>query len=647
MARQAFLCHKFIQDWKDEAFTVLTRAYPQLTRDQIDEKLNEMIEKRLVNPKATIHNNYAHKKMVTNLLSVVDWIDQYKPILGGFGCFYKNQNQEINPFGMMLDKFLTLRKEIKGLLKIYPDTSEEYADADRGQLNEKVNANAGYGCLGAPTSQYFNLYTAQSITATGQSLISTTNSTFEYFLSNNNPFFDMNDCLQFLSNVLKDQKTMDGSFLEYQDLDKVTDYICGLFFNKRDCNREIIYKLLSGCTQDELNRIYYKNNLYEFVKLKPIDKIIKYIFNNVSIFQDPNKVPKEIQQPLQELWMYLDEFVAYRSFAFDRIERLKTKERHTVTTIDTDSNMLCLLKWIEYCDENIIPYTKAQDNDLDETIFIAVNVMAYIVTQLVTELLKIYTDRANILPEYAHRINMKNEFLFSLQLLADVKKRYITLVLLREGKMMENPKPDVKGFDFVKSSTSEETKEIFMQFIDKHILKPKEINIAGLMRDLIGFENDIKASLLRGEKKYLTPFQSKDPSAYADPYRQQQVLACIAWDVMYPELEIQHPDACFIVKVKMEKLSDIEGLKEKEPEIYNRLVRYIYNSDVEKLRKKGVYVVAIPSVIDTVPEWLREYMDVSSMTNKILNKIYPLLKSLGIKVGKNSKRAYKSNMIQF
>ena len=131
--------------------------------------------------------------------------------------------------------------------------------------------------------------------------------------------------------------------------------------------------------------------------------------------------------------------------------------------------MLCLLKWIEYCDENIIPYTKSKDNDLDETIFIAVNVMAYIVTQLVTELLAIYTDTANILPEYAGRINMKNEFLFSLQLLADVKKRYITLVLLREGKMMENPKPDVKGFDFVKSSTSEETKNIFMELIDKHI----------------------------------------------------------------------------------------------------------------------------------------------------------------------------------
>lgn len=642
-----FLKHKFIKDWKDEAFNILTRSYPHLSREQIDEKLNKMIEKKLVNPQASIHNNYANKRLNIDLLSVVDWIDQYKPILGGFGCFYKNQNQEINPFGMMLDKFLKLRKEIKGLLKIYPDTSEEYADADRGQLNEKVNANAGYGCLGAPTSQYFNLYTAQSITATGQSLISTTNSTFEYFLSNNNPFYDMNDCLQFISNVLKDPKTMDGSFLENQDREKVIDYICTLFFNKRDCKREIISTVIYGCTQDEVNRIYYKNNIYEFVKLKPIDKIIRYIFDNVNIFQDPNKVPKEIQEPLHQLWEYLDEFVAYRSFAFDRIERLKTKERHTVTTIDTDSNMLCLLKWIEYCDENIIPYTKSKDNDLDETIFIAVNVMAYIVTQLVTELLAIYTDNANILPEYAGRINMKNEFLFSLQLLADVKKRYITLVLLREGKMMENPKPDVKGFDFVKSSTSEETKNIFMELIDKHILKPKEINIAGMMRDLISFENDIKASLMRGEKKYLTPFQSKDPSAYADPYRQQQVLACIAWDVMYPDQEIQHPDACYIAKVNMKKISDIESLKETEPEIYDRLVKHIFNSPVEKLRKKGVYVVAIPSVIDTVPEWLRPYLDISTMTNKVLSKIYPLLKSLGIKIGKNSKRAYKSNMLQF
>ena len=642
-----FLKHKFINDWKDEAFRILTRSYPHLTREQIDNKLNEMIDRQLVNPQATMHNNYADKKMTLSLLSVVDWIDTYKPIIGGFGCFYKNQKQELNPFGLMLDKFLTSRKQIKALLKVYDEDSDDYADSDRKQLTEKQNANSGYGCLGAPTSQFFNLYTAQSITATGQSLISTTNSTFEYFLSNNNPFFDMNDCLQFISNCLKDEKHLSSDFLEDQSVEKVVKYLSTLFFNKKDCKEEILYKLISGCTQEDINRIYYKNNLYEFIKLKPIDKIIKYIFNNVTVFQDPNKVPDSIIKPLDDLWAYLDEFVAYRSFAFDRIERLKTKERHTVTTIDTDSNMLCLLKWIEYCDENIIPVTKSKDNDLDETIFIAVNVMAYIVTKLVTELLDIYTTEANILPEYAPRINMKNEFLFSLQLLADVKKRYITLVLLREGKKFANAKPDVKGFDFVKSSTSNETKELYMELIDKHILTPKEINISGLLTDLIKFENEIKDSLLKGEKKYLTPFSSKDPAAYADPYRQQQVLACIAWDVMYPDLEIQHPDAAYIVKVKMEKESDIEPLKETQPEIYNNLMKGIYRSPVEKLRNKGVYVVAIPSVIDTVPEWLIPYMDIGTMTNNILNKIYPLLNSLGIVVAKNSKRAYKSNMLQF
>ena len=103
-------------------------------------------------------------------------------------------------------------------------------------------------------------------------------------------------------------------------------------------------------------------------------------------------------------------------------------------------------------------------------------------------------------------------------------------------------------------------------------------------------------------------------------------------------------------EVKVSKLALEQAklsLDKTEPEIYDRLVKHIFNSPVEKLRKKGVYVVAIPSVIDTVPEWLRPYLDISTMTNKVLSKIYPLLKSLGIKIGKNSKRAYKSNMLQF
>ena len=52
---------------------------------------------------------------------------------------------------------------------------------------------------------------------------------------------------------------------------------------------------------------------------------------------------------------------------------------------------------------------------------------------------------------------MKNEFFFSNLVLAKVKKRYLSKVLLREGNRLKKPKYDIKGFDFKKSSRLNET----------------------------------------------------------------------------------------------------------------------------------------------------------------------------------------------
>ena len=134
--------YKFLRDWKKFMSDNISRMYPDLDEEEIDEELNQMIKENCINPECEIHNNYQHRKVKLNLLEVVNWMDRVKPIIGGFGCFYKNQEEEINPPAQMVDKFLITRKKIKDLLKVYPPDSKEYADCDRNQLNEKVNANS-------------------------------------------------------------------------------------------------------------------------------------------------------------------------------------------------------------------------------------------------------------------------------------------------------------------------------------------------------------------------------------------------------------------------------------------------------------------------------------------------------------------------
>ena len=50
------------------------------------------------------------------------------------------------------------------------------------------------------------------------------------------------------------------------------------------------------------------------------------------------------------------------------------------------------------------------------------------------------------------------------------KKRYISSIKLREGNLVSPYKPDVKGFEFMKSTTSQEAKVRFDNIVRKYIL---------------------------------------------------------------------------------------------------------------------------------------------------------------------------------
>lgn len=132
----------FINDWKKYYTRLFTQMYPQLSEKELKIFLDKVLKEKLVNPDAEIHNNYIHKSIKVDLLSVIDWYEDTKPIAGGFGVFFKNQNQVLNPAAVMLNNFLTLRKSYKGKLKDYSETSYEYATFDRLQLTEKINANS-------------------------------------------------------------------------------------------------------------------------------------------------------------------------------------------------------------------------------------------------------------------------------------------------------------------------------------------------------------------------------------------------------------------------------------------------------------------------------------------------------------------------
>lgn len=637
----------FLERWKKENYKILHKMYPDISKKEIYSFLDDMINENIKNPKVIIDNNYIRKQINTDLLSTINWLENTNPIMAGHGVLYKNQHQVVNPLALMIQKFLTSRKKFKGQLRFIKDkNSYEYKTFDRKQLSEKISANSIYGTFGNVISFLFNMYTAPSVTGSGQSLISTTEQAFESFLANNTLFNSINECFTFLNNVLKEDYKIDSGFLHDVDIDKVFDRLVGNFYNYQSEYDELIYSFLNALDQDQLNKIYYKNNIYEFSMHQEILSLLLNIVRVTDEFKDPNKVPESAKPYLEELWRYYKQFVLYNHSPIDRIQRLKNDRRQVVLTIDTDSNFINLNPWVEFMFNNVINNDyRCKGRDVENLRFISVNTMAYVITNMMQSVLGRYTKDSNIPKDYRHFINIKNEFLMSRVVLTSKKKRYFSSIRLREGDEIWPEKMDVKGHEFMKSTATEETKERFIDIIKEHIIKSKNINVVDVLKEIESFESEIIQSLRDGEKKYLIPNSVKELEAYSEPLRMQGVRAVIAWNYIYPDLELELPTKVDLVKLTLTEDSELNKLRRDFPDIYKTIEENILNNPDKRISSKGLGVIAIPRNIEKIPDWIIPFIDYDTITFNVLKKFYSVLESLGLDTIKTSKKEYFSNIL--
>lgn len=152
----------------------------------------------------------------------------------------------------------------------------------------------------------------------------------------------------------------------------------------------------------------------------------------------------------------------------------------------------------------------------------------------------------------------------------------------------------------------------------------------------------------KGEKTFLTPKKCKEAAAYKMPFSEMSFRGAFAWNMIFPDMQIEFPDTVCIVPLNIYKLEDISDLEETEPEIYNNIKRYIFESKIEEVRKKALTVLAIPQNIESIPDWVRPYIDYDKIVNDNTTKMRALLESLGVQtIQTDSTTNRYSNIIQF
>lgn len=332
---------KLVNDWVDKVTDIIYKIHPDINIKEVKTILHEIVGEYKKSPKSVLHNDYLDDFNIrTDLESLYDWIEAKKPVCAGNGTFFYNQDKVDSPIGKLIDDRQSDRKMYQKIRDTFEPGSYEYRHNDMLQMEAKLKINSIYGAFGAATFQLFNLYTASATTASAQSLISTTAVAFESLLTNSVKFESIDQCLVFVDNVLNDETKLS---LDGIDMITSSDIIFrrlrgnfkqGTYKSEYD---DIILRLIKNCNEEELTRLYYKNNIYPFIETPLIRQIIIDMYNSADSYKDPYNPDERMLPHLNKLWDYFKEFVLYNHFFVERIRRLKQDTRQSVLVIDTDS----------------------------------------------------------------------------------------------------------------------------------------------------------------------------------------------------------------------------------------------------------------------------------------------------------------------
>ena len=494
------------------------------------------------------------------------------------------------------------------------------------------------------TSLIYNVNVASSVTSQGRALISTATMFFESFLANNVKFGSINEVLQFIDNIISERYIR-----KFRDIDILDQNVslndcfakvilsCGWNWVPTWDEMEIIWNVLSNLDHEDLNRIYYKNNLYEFASNRKILKLVNKMLHKLNTpLLNSLDVPEEIQDNIKYFGDLMMEYVYYRYMYIDRIDRCANMIKSVVMISDTDSCIISLDAWYRFIAEQMdgeeftianyydpnekrkpiefLPQrydynfvteeiVEAQYDFNSEVItpnknvkYSIINLLAYVLDRASNDYMIEFCKRTHSVKDNINEIGnhdlnrpckiiLKNEFTFDRLLSLDVKKNYASLMTVQEGNLIpENKQLDVKGIEaLTKSTKTESTREALKKILLEDILKAPVINQLQVIKDIIIFEKRIIQSVQSGNKEFFKPAKIKASSNYDDPMRNQGIKGAVAWNAIrqgtiLEGIDLNERNAIDIVKVTINRLT-AENIKEKYPDIYNNIIRLFDQDD--------------------------------------------------------------------
>ena len=682
--------YEIIRRYKEVMLSAIQYSFPLLSKVELEDAINYSIIKRCKNGPAVIDNNYTRQRIPdTTVLEVLDYIMSCEPIVTSSGVMFKKHKETDNPLARMIRSFVDLRTQHKKMMFQYPKGHEMFNKYNLLQLLDKLDGNATYGAIGAPTCIYYNVYVAEAVTRQGRSYISCSITLFESFLANNVKFNNLNEVITFINNVVNEEHEHVFDDRIVLERDMMLEEVFFKLMNTADITiwiptekeMSLVWEYLMGLSQHNLNRLYYKNNLYSFASLPYVSsKLVGILTKLKEPIMNPNKPPEYIIQDLEEIYELMYEYVYYHYFYIDKLERIEYMQRDICIICDTDSTIISLDAWYNF----LLEYTKGIDMNIkkekfnmvdiiesdewgdkplrkmcsivepdydydfyndeftevermcnmcnvipqDSLKYTIVNIIAYICGKLVVDYLERYSKNTLSYAEGKKcELVMKNEFYFLRALLSGSRRNYLDYQVLQEGNIIpEKERLAIMGMPINKTTLPDGIKKKFKDIILEEIIYSKDIDQIQLMKALVKMEKSIYNDIMSGGLQYYKPVNVAPLNSYDNPMGQNGIVSSMIWNKLrddgLPFINLEERNRITVIKLKVD-VKSAEKIRDKYPHTYEKLIALLNDHE---LGKKVKYIALPPDT--KVPEWVLEFVDFNQIINDNL-KNFPV-ESVGL-----------------
>ena len=548
--------------------------------------------------------------------------------------------------------------------------------------------------LGSPTSLFYNIYIAESITTQGKSWLSCAIMLFEATLANSVKFNSLNEIMVFIHNVLSekphrkydDSVILDRNIRVEEVFYKIMENADMMLWVPTEKEMMLVWERLNGLDQQDLNRLYYKNNLYSFCEMPVVQKLIVESLKALDQpFVDPNKPPKSMKPIIEEFYELIKEYVYYPFQYIDKIDRLSYMPRNIVGMAHTDSAFVSLDAWYRYVLDRVynIPMNIKRERfrmldfvDADEwgdrpkklmyelvepkydydfytdevieihkrltptkmipqdTLrYAIINMMGYVISNLVVDYLDRYckSNNSSTRADVPTRAVMKSELLCDSILLTENKANYASVQAVQEGHVIPNTQQarlSITGMPLTKTSLSDGTKKKLLDILYEDVMNTPNIDRLKVIKKLILVEKAIVKAIMTKDISYYKPDNIAPIRSYE---KNPMSINGIAASVLYNELrdddmpKINLDERNFIIKIKLNINKNNVGLiEDKFPGVYDKLLKLMQHP----VMKDKLSTIALPIGME-VPDWVLYFVDISTIVKDNLTN-FPL-ESIGIK----------------